>query len=62
MQADREVNPDEIGASRTLCSSLAQIDEIKSSVLEKDRSELRTAYGLKEEPNPLLTLDIDVFQ
>lgn len=59
---DRDISPDETNVPRTLSTSLAQIEEIRCQVLEKDKNELRTRYGVKEGPNPMLTLRVDLFR
>ena len=61
-QADRDVNPTEKDVPHSLLSSLRQIEEIKRATSEREKKELRTSYGMKEEPNPMLSLNVDIFQ
>ena len=62
MQVDREIAPTEVSQKRTLSSYKEQIDEIKSKVTEHEKGNLRTKYGTKEAPNPLLTIPADLFR
>ena len=59
---DREVAPTEISEQRTLVSAREQIEEIKSKASERERAGLRTRYGIKEIPNPLLSIRADLFR
>lgn len=62
LQVDRDLNPTEVGALRTLASSQQHIDDIKMQATEQEKKTLRTRYGIKETPNPILSLDVDVYQ
>ena len=62
LQVDRDVNPTEVDTSRTLTSSLEQIEDIKKEPTEQGKKILRTRYGIKEIPNPMLSLTVDIFQ
>lgn len=61
-KADKEVNPCVVDIPRTLELTLQQILNIKSQNLQKDKSELRTLYGIKEDENSMLTIPADLFQ
>lgn len=62
MQADKEVNPRTVSTPRTLVSSLQQMQEIQLKPLKCEKERLRTKYGVKESPNPMLSLPGDLFQ
>ena len=38
------------------------MNDIRSKSREVERAEKRTAYGLKETPNPLLNLSVDLYR
>ncbi len=60
MQADKSKNPDEISELRSKEQTLKFIDEIASKRTEKEKSRLRTKYGINTAANPLLQLPIDL--
>ena len=41
--------------------SVMFMNNIRSKSRKVDRAEKRTAYGLKETPNPLLNLSVDLY-
>ena len=59
---DKEVAPTEIAEQRTLASSIQMMDDIKDQPSEQAMARLRTTYGIKEIPNPMLTLPADLFR
>ena len=61
IQVDREVNPTQLGIHRTLSSSLVQIQEIQSASCEREKVRLRILYGIRETPNPMLSLPFDPY-
>ena len=62
MQVDKEVNPTEIAEYRSLSSSLQMMEEIKSKDSEGAKAKLRTRYGLRDDPNPMLKLPADLYR
>lgn len=62
MQVDRDVNPASVCEQRTLRSSLQQIRLIQSETTQRGKAELRTRYGLRDVPNPMLSLPGDIFR
>jgi len=61
-QVDRDVNPTQLDTPRSLTSSLQQIQEIQAASSLVRKAALRTEYGIKETPNPMLSLPVDLFQ
>lgn len=59
---DRDVNPTEIDHHRSLASSLQQMKEMEDKVTEQEKKHLRTKYGTRETPNPILQLGVNVYQ
>lgn len=59
---DKDVNPTEIDELRSLSLFNKQIDDIKKNGTEQGKKELRTRYGIKEIPNPMLSLTVDVYR
>ena len=59
---DKEINPTEIGELRSLENSLQQIQRIQLEQVQRAKNSLRTEYGLRECPNPLLSIPADLFQ
>lgn len=59
---DKEVAPTEIAEQCTLASSIQMMDDIKDQPSEQAMARLRTTYGIKEIPNPMLTLPADLFR
>ena len=55
-KVDEEVNPCGVGTPCTLELSLQQIEEIKAKDLQREKSELRTAYGITEDINSVLSI------
>ena len=61
MQCDR-ANPGQVGQLRTKEQALQQMTEIASQQTEAARSAKRKEYGLKENPNPLFKLSVNLFR
>ncbi len=61
-QADKEIDPERVGTLRSHESSLQQISEIQQQRLQQDKDRLRTAYGIKEISNPMLSLPMDLYR
>ena len=59
-QADRDVDPATIGTMRTKDCTLKQISVIQSQQTARQKAALRTQYGLKDSPNALLDLPLDL--
>ena len=57
---DKDGDSAVIGTPRSKQQTLAQIGEIRSKRTEKERSILKTRYGIKDSPNPLLELPMDL--
>ena len=51
-----------VGDLRSKTSSIAQMDLIKKKHTENDKKQARTLYGLKECPNPMFSLNVDLFR
>lgn len=62
VQVDKEQTPGMVGQLRTAGSALKQIIKIQSLATEKSKANERTASGLRECENPLLTLPVDLYQ
>lgn len=58
--SNRDVNPEKLGAPRSLALSLQQMDAIRRATTEEEKK-LRTEYGVKEVPNAMLNLSVDLF-
>lgn len=61
MQTNKDANPEKLDAPRSLALSLQQMSTIRQATTETAKSRLRTEYGLKEVPNPMLHLSVDLF-
>ena len=61
LQVDKE-NPVGLETLRTSDQSMMFMNDIRSKSREVERAEKRTAYGLKESPNPLLNLSVDLYR
>ena len=62
LQCDKSVDPAEVGIKRTSHISAQQMNRIRRAKTSAEKISLRTLYGLKENDNPLLKLDIDLHQ
>ena len=51
-----------VGDLRSKTSSIAQMDLIKKKHTENDKKQARTLYGLKECPNPMFSLNVNLFR
>ena len=61
VQVDKDVNPTEVAEYRSLTSSLQMIEEIRSKDSEGGKATLRTRYGLRDDPNPMLNIPADLY-
>ena len=59
-QADRDQNPDTVGDMRSKQSTLHQIALISSQKTTREKANLRTQFGVKDQPNPLLNLSLNL--
>ena len=60
IQADRDRSPDAVGDMRTKEGTLRQMALISSQVTAREKASLKTQYGIKDQPNPLLKLSLDL--
>ena len=56
------MNPQAVSTPRTLSLSLQQMQEIQQQPVKQEKEKLRTKYGIKEKPNPMLSIPADLFQ
>ena len=61
MQCDK-ANAGQVGLLRTKQQALQQMAEIASQPTEAARTAKRKEYGLKENPNPLFKLSVNLFR
>ncbi|XP_064407340.1 uncharacterized protein LOC135352102 isoform X2 [Halichondria panicea] len=59
---DREVDPVDVSTLRTKDVSLSQMRTIQSARTESEKESLRTSFGLRERENPMLSLNVDLYQ
>lgn len=62
LQVDRDGNPTRLSTPRSLSSTLQAIAEIQAQPTATNKAALRTQYGIREDPNPLLTIPADLFR
>lgn len=60
LQVDRDNNPAVVGPMRTKDQTLEQMALIRSQRTARLKAALRTQYGVKETPNALLELPLDL--
>lgn len=56
------INPNCVSNIRRKAESLLRISEIKHAVSQEERKQLKQQYGLNDENNPLLELDVDIYR
>ncbi|XP_064398445.1 uncharacterized protein LOC135345042 isoform X2 [Halichondria panicea] len=59
---DREVDPVDVSTLHTKDVSLSQMRTIQSAQTESEKESLRTSFGLRERENPMLSLNVDLYQ
>lgn len=59
-QADRDENSDIVGDARSREKTIQQMTLISSQTTARDKASLKTQFGVKEVPNPLLKLSVDL--
>ena len=62
LQVDKEVSLKEVDDQRTVVLAMKQMDEIKSRASEREKAEFWTRYGIRESPNPMLSIPADLFR
>ena len=60
IKADREETPWEVSEMRTKVISTAQISNINDETTETQKAQKRKDYGIKERPNSLFQLSVDL--
>ena len=61
VQSDKS-NPAQVGQPRTKEQAIQQMGEITSQPNEAAKNATRKEYGLKEKPNPLFRLSVNLFR
>ena len=56
------INPNCVSNIRSKAESLLCISEINHAVSQEERKQLKQQYGLNDENNPLLELDVDIYR
>ena len=62
IKADRAETPWEVSEMRTKVLSTAQISNINDETTETQKARRRKEYGLKECPNSLFLLSVDLYR
>ena len=62
IKADREETPWEVSEMRTKVISTAPISNINDETTETRKAQKRKEYGLKEHPNSLFRLSVDLYR
>ena len=60
IQADRDQSPGEVRNMRTKEGTLQQMALISSQATAREKASLKTQYGIRDQPNPLLKLSLDL--
>lgn len=59
-QVNRDSNPGSVGEARVKCHTLEQMALIRSQRTATEKAALRTQYGVKDVPNAMLELPLDL--
>lgn len=60
IQADRDQSPDTLGNMRSKQCTLQQMALISVQMTAREKASLKTEFGIKDQPNPLLKLSLDL--